>query len=146
MSCRSRRAAAAALAEGLPPSRAQMASSHLSLSGTCPPAPAAGGRGVPPALPGPGPLPGPVWGAVCTILFFFWLHPYPVGQSLPREPRRDQKGMSLGQGWGLFLSFDIWGRTCVISLHCRTCAVLVLGGRQVTMLGAGGAVALAPDR
>ena len=82
---------------------------------------------MPPALPGPGPLPGPVWGAVCAILFFFWLHLYPVGQSLPREPRRDQKGMSLGQGWGLFLSCDIWGRTCVISLHCRTCAVLVLG-------------------
>ena len=142
---RSRRTAAAALAvgPGPPPPRAQMASSHLSLSGTCPRQHLLQeGDKAPPALPGPGPLPGPVWGAVCPILFFFLLHPYPVGQSLTRE---GTQGMSLGQGGGLFLSFDTWGRTNVISLNCRPCAVLVLWGRPVTMLGAGGRVAPAPD-
>ena len=34
----------------------------------------------------------------------------------------------------------------MISLNCRTCAVLVLWGRQVTVLGAGGTVERAPDR
>lgn len=34
----------------------------------------------------------------------------------------------------------------MISLNCRTCAVLVLWGRQVAVLGAGGTVALALDR
>lgn len=63
----------------------------------------------------------------------------PLVSPFPESREGTRRGVSLGQGGGLL------GRTCVISLNCRTCAGLVLWGRRVTVLGAGGTVALAPD-
>lgn len=107
-----------------------------------PPAPAAGGRRGAAGAPWAWTPAWPCLGSSLPDSFLLSAPPVPHGQSLPRE---GTQGMSLGQGGGLFLSFDTWGRMNVISLNCRPCAVLVLWGRPVTMLGAGGTVALAPD-
>lgn len=50
-------------------------------------------------------------------------------------------GMSLG--WDLLLCFVNWGRMCLILFNYGTFVMFFLSGRQVSMLGAGGTMALA---
>lgn len=103
MSCRSRRAAAAALAEGsgAPPPRAQMASSHLSLSGTCPPAPAAGGRGGAAGAPWAWTPAWPCLGSSLCNSFFLLAPPVPRWSVPSQRAEKGPEGHVPGSGLGI---------------------------------------------